>query len=82
MSIPKRDPNFTVSDLQKSAQRFVDAAYAYWEDAHKAGIEGAVVWVKTTEGCVIFTRGEYLHELLKNVEKIYGPTVAFGSSIE
>lgn len=45
MSIPRRDPNLTVKDLKKAANKFRDARHAYWEMAHKTGlIDGAVVW--------------------------------------
>jgi hypothetical protein len=81
MSIPRFDPNFKKSDLKKSADKLINAAYFYWEDAHRAGITGAVVWIKTSRGCAIFTRGEYWDQLLKNIEEI-GPGIEFGASDE
>ena len=79
MSIPRVDPKFTKSDLQKSAKKLVKCAYEYWKDAHKAGISGAVVWVKTGDGCVVFTRGEYLNQIMENIEQP-GPVIEFGVS--
>lgn len=79
MSIPRRDPNYTMSDLQGVGQKLLEAGMEYWEAAHKAGIDGAVIWVESDEGLVIFTRGEYRHDLLTNIEHT-GPVRSFGAS--
>lgn len=83
MSIPRRDPNFTMKDLQKAAEKFRDAGFAYWEAMNKAGVpSGAIAWVKSDDGSlVLYTRGEYLDVLLTNIPGI-GPTTFFGGGAE
>lgn len=76
--IPRRDPNFTMDDLQKVGAKLLSAGLEYWEAAHKAGIDGAVIWVQGDEGMSIFTRGEYRHQLLSNIERM-GPVKSFGA---
>lgn len=79
MSIPRRDPNFTMQDLSKVGEKFLAAGFEYWEAAHKAGIDGAIIWLSDTNGYTcLFTRGEYKQTLLNNVDRI-GPTTSFGS---
>ncbi len=85
MSIPLRDPNFTVAELQQVGQKLLDAAYEYWIAAHKAGLHGAVMWLKGRAGneedaLVIFTRGEYKEQLMRNIEDS-GPTIEFGHTV-
>lgn len=79
MSIPRKDPNFTMEDLRKAADKFREAGLEYWEATHKAGIpSGAVVWIQCEDGAFcLFTRGEYRHVLLKNIDAL-GPTMMFG----
>ena len=79
MSIPRRDPNYTMAQLQEEADRFQEAGIRYWEAMHKAGIGGAIAWVQGKEGLTLFTRGEYRDTLLRNVERI-GPITHFGSA--
>ena len=39
----------------------------------KAGLAGAVVWIKDTDGrMVVLTRGEYGPTLMRNIDRIYG----------
>lgn len=80
MSIPRIDPNFTSEDLRRAADKFMDAGYEYWEACHKSGIiGGALIWVTDASGrMAMFTRGEYRHVLLKNVDEIGQTTYAFG----
>ncbi len=78
MSIPRRDPNFTMADLAEVGDRFLEAGREYWKAAHKAGIDGAAIWLISEDGeMVIFTRGEYRYTLMGNIEQI-GPARAFG----
>lgn len=80
MSIPKRDPSFTMAELEAAGTAFLEAGKAYWEAMQKAGIGGAVSWLEGNEGgLVIFTRGEYRECLLRNVHEI-GPVYHFGSA--
>jgi hypothetical protein len=83
MSIPRKDPNFTMKELRKAAEHFRAAGYRYWEAMHRAGIpSGAIAWVQSLDGSlVLFTRGEYLDTLLKNIPEI-GPTTFFGGTDE
>jgi hypothetical protein len=74
MSIPRRDPNFTMADLDKVGQKLLDVSHEYWEAAHKAGIDGAVIWLQGDDGrLVIVTRGEYRDHLMKGIERIGTP---------
>lgn len=83
MSVPRKDLNFTVADLKKAADKFHAAGKAYWEAAHKAGIDGAVVWLTMDDGSLlIFTRGEYEHVLMKNIHEVGGPSISFGATAE
>lgn len=80
MSLPRRDPVFTMADLHAEATKFLAAGHAYFEAAHKAGIGGAVIWTEDTEhGLVIFTRGEYRETLLRNIPEL-GPVVQYGAA--
>ena len=78
MSTPRIDPTFTMADLEAVGAKLLDAAQAYWEAAHKAGISGAIIWLEDFDGrLVIFTRGEYRHQLMQSIERM-GPTRQFG----
>ena len=77
MSIPRRDPNFTTAELSAAADAFMQAAKDYWVAAHKAGIDGAVVWLESQEGFALFTRGEYRETILRNVHEL-GPARVIG----
>jgi hypothetical protein len=79
VSIPLKDPNFTMSDLQKVGEEFLEAGQRYWEAAHKAGISGAVIWLSVDGATCIYTRGEYRDVLLRNVDYM-GPAVSFGAA--
>lgn len=81
MSLPSRDPNFTMDDLQKVGVKLLDAAMEYWEAAHKAGINGAVIWLQGDKGLVVFTRGEYRRQIMQNIE-LQGSPRFFGSTGE
>ena len=82
MSIPRRDPHFTMEQLREVGDRFLKVGYEYWEALHKAGIGGACAWVEDNEkGLVIFTRGEYRDTLLRNIPEL-GPVHQFGSAGE
>ena len=78
MSIPKRDPAFTMSDLAVVGDKLLQAGRDYWAAAQKAGVEGAVIWLTSDNGeMVIFTRGEYRYTLLSNIDRI-GPCRSYG----
>lgn len=70
----------TIEELEAEAIIFLAAAKRYWDAAHKAGIQGAVIWTADTDGFgAIFTRGEYRDQMIYNIEGI-GPTRMFGSA--
>ena len=58
-------------DLQRSAERLLEAAMDYFE-AHKRATGGAaVVWLKDTAGrMVVLTRGEYRDTLMRNIDRL------------
>lgn len=70
--IPKRDPNFTMADLQRKADAFLTAGQEYWDSCRKAGLDvGSVTWIENTStGMAIFTRGEYRDTLLRNIPDV------------
>lgn len=70
----------TLEELQAEAAKFLAAGKAYWDLMQRAPrMGGAISWVKDTEGgMVIFTRGEYSEQLLRNIENC-GPVTHFGS---
>ncbi len=79
MSIPAKDPSFTMEELNAAGEKFLEAALGYWEAAHKAGISGAIIWLKAEDGGTAFyTRGEYKSAMLQNIDRL-GPTVQFGA---
>lgn len=81
MSIPRRDPNFTMAELQKAGDAFMQAGMRYWEAVHRAGLRGgAVVWIGDSDGqTAIFTRSEYRETLMNNIHRL-GPTTVFGAT--
>lgn len=82
MSLPNRDPNFTLADLEMAARKFAEAGHAYFEACCKAGMSGAVIWLLSTDGSlVLFTRGEYRDVLMRNIQEI-GPSRFFGTTDE
>ena len=81
MSIPRIDPSFTTEDLSKVGDAFLEAGRNYWEAAHKAGMNGAIIWLTSVSGeLVMFTRGEYRETLLINIDYVGGPGRSFGAS--
>lgn len=60
-------------ELKDAAERLLEAALDYHAAYRKAGLAGAVVWVKDTDGrMVILTRGEYRCTLMQNIDRLYG----------
>lgn len=78
MSIPQRDPNYTIDMLHDDGVAFLKAGLKFWEGRHKAGMSGAIAWFKdSNEGMVLFTRGEYSQQIVNNIEA-QGPIYQFG----
>ena len=65
--IPKEDPRTA------AAKKFLDAGMEYWKICQKQGQGGAVQWIEDADGrLIIFTRGEYRHQLLSQVHDLPG----------
>jgi len=57
--------------LYKKGQALIKAAYEYWKEYQETNEPGAVVWLKDTSGCmVLFTRGEYSQDIMRNIEPL------------
>ena len=71
-STPRRDPNFTMADLQAAADKFLDAGQEYWNACRKAGLDiGSVTYIENgAKGLAIFTRGEYRGTLMNNIPDV------------
>lgn len=82
MSIPRRDPNFTMADLQEAADKFMEAGQEYWDACHKAGLDiGSVIYIdQSDKGMAIFTRGEYRHTIMQNIPQV-GRTYQLGVTL-
>jgi len=80
MSIPRKDPTYTVDMLHEDGKAFLAAGLKFWEGRAKAGMSGAIAYYKDSDlGMVIFTRGEYSQQLVDNIEG-QGPVYIFGGS--
>lgn len=68
----RRDPNFTMKDLQKAADKFLAAGQEYKDATQKAGLNvGAVIWYENShKGLCVFTRGEYRDTILRNIPEV------------
>lgn len=66
------ETNFsTINDpaLRAAGQALLDAAMAYWVEYQRACGSAAVVWLSDTDDrLLIFTRFEYRHQLLQNIQ--------------
>lgn len=61
-----------------AGQKLLDAAHEFWSACHAEGQYGAVQWLTGTQGeLVIFTRGEYRHQLMSNIDKLSGQAEHF-----
>lgn len=68
-----------------AAQKLLDAAHDFWKECNKAGQYGAVQWLQGADGSlVIFTRGEYRHQLIGTIPVLPGvsPENIFSEEIE
>lgn len=67
------------SEMHEAAVELLEAAERYWRLYQKSRSQGggAIVWLDDSKGnTVIFTRGEYRHQLMANIE-FPGPTKHF-----
>ena len=77
------EPRPVDEELHDAAQRLLDECQTYYDLMRKRGLAGGCIWLTGGDGqMVVFTRGEYRHQLLTNIEaemdakRIY----AFGSA--
>lgn len=53
---------------REAGQKLLDAAYEFFKACHEEGQYGGVQWLQGSKGeLVVFTRGEYRHDLLNNI---------------
>ena len=56
-------------ELQTAAQRLLEECQSYYDLMRKRGLAGGCIWLTGGEGqMVVYTRGEYRHQLLTNIE--------------
>lgn len=68
------------NSLEAKAQQLLDAAHEYWKASSRVA-PGAVRWLTGEDGSlVIFTRGEYREELLRNIPNPSSPPHRFASA--
>jgi len=79
----RRDPDFTMADLQQAADKFLAAGQEYWNACAKAGLNvGAVIWIEDSQkGLGIFTRGEYRDVILRNIPEV-GQIYQLGTTLK
>ena len=54
--------------MHEKATALLEAAQAYWAACYEANEPGAVRWLTDEDGrLLIFTRGEYTEQLMKNI---------------
>lgn len=59
-------------------QKLLDAAHDFFNACRSEGQSGAVQWLTGTNGeLIIFTRGEYRHTLMSNIDKLSGQVEHF-----
>ena len=61
-------------ELEQAAFAWLEAGRKYWKTAARLGRQGAVIWVKDTDGALfVFTRGEYEMQLTDLIMSLGGP---------
>lgn len=69
----------TVEELKAEAALFIAAGKRYWDKAQSFGLGGAIIWTQDLDGFgVVYTRGEYRHQIMYNIDALRKP-VHFGS---
>ncbi len=59
-------------------KKLLDAAYDFFKACRAEGQDGAVQWLTGTNGeLIIFTRGEYRHILMNNIDTLSGQAEHF-----
>ncbi len=63
-------------ELYDKGKELIEAAYEFWEIHQKVAGSRAVVWLKASDGhFVLFTRGEYLDQIMKNIAPLSEETM-------
>jgi len=58
------------SELKEKGQALLEAAYEFWKVHQQMCGPRAVVWLKGTDGhFVLFTRGEFLDDIMSRVHR-------------
>ena len=64
------------SERYQAAEALIAAAHEFWRACARAGQGGAVQWLTGRTGeLIIFTRGEYRHVLMQNIDLLPGMRV-------
>lgn len=65
----------THDELREKGQALLTAAYEFWKVHRRLAGGRAVVWLKDTSGhFVLFTRGEYLPQIMSNIRPLSDET--------
>lgn len=60
----------------QAANELLRAAHAFWKIERESGMPSAVKWITGDDGSmVIFTRGEYRDQLMRNITELPGEGV-------
>lgn len=63
-------------ELYDKGQKLIEAAYDFWKVHQKIAGPRAVVWLKASGGhFVLFTRDEYLDQIMENISPLTEETV-------
>ena len=56
-------------ELNGAAEKLLEAAHAYYKAMQKKQLAGGCIWLTDKDGAmVVFTRGEFKNQLLRNIE--------------
>lgn len=55
------------SELYKKGKALIKAAQEYWEEYQKNLNPCSVVWLKSDDSFILFTRGEYKDQIMHNI---------------
>ena len=63
-----------LKELDEACRHLLESAHRFWKLQEKITDSGAVKWVTFHDGSVlVFTRGEYKDQLMRNIEPLSGP---------
>ena len=70
---------------RETGQRLIEASHEFWKACKEEGQHGAVQWLTGGNGeLIIFTRGEYRQQLMKNIGDLcfQSPVHTFSESLK